>query len=46
MDPLDLLDELLAITEALKSKMDHEQRTTWERIAVETADLRNDGKEV
>lgn len=42
---LDMLEELLSITEPLSDQMDHETREAWMRISATTADLR-DGDEV
>jgi hypothetical protein len=39
-DPLDLLEELLALTEPLKDEMTPEDRAVWSRISAEAADIR------
>lgn len=40
-EALDLLEELLSITENLKSKMGPAQREAWQRISARCADLRD-----
>lgn len=44
-DPLDLLEELLSLTEPMKDRMTPEQRDAWQDISARAADLR-DGADV